>query len=97
PDKSAAFFSWSQNTHSGYFCETLGCVASKMRVMLKNCWASDTLDVINRSREANRACKIWRAGFKSMRRFLKRALFQSDTHDHLTAAMPWRHRIEDLG
>src|SRR5919106_5437034 len=74
-----------------------GCIVSKIRVMLKNCRASDSLDVINRCREADRARNIWRAGLESMRRFLKRAFFQSYTHYHFAAAMPWRHRIEDLG
>src|SRR5205823_7246012 len=96
PNQGAALFVWTENTHSGQFRETLGCIASKVRVVFKNRWASDLLDVLDRSREADRAGDVRCAGLKSVRRFFECALFQSDGHDHLAAAVLWRHSIEDL-
>src|SRR6266496_1844473 len=71
PDKGAALFGWSENTHSGQFRETLGCIASKVRVVFKNCWASDLLDVLDRGREADRAGDVRCASLKSVRRFFE--------------------------
>ena len=67
----------------------------KLRVVFENCGASDTFDVINRGRETDRARYIRCPGFKPVRRFLKRAFFQSDAHDHFAAAVPWRDRIQN--
>src|SRR5436190_23418516 len=94
--KCAALVGWSQNPHSGQLRETLGCIASKVRVVFKNCWASDLLDVLDRGREADRAGDVRCASLKSVRRFFECALFQGDVHDHLPATVPWRHRIEDF-
>ncbi len=69
----------------------------KLRVVFENCRPPDLLDVINRGCEPDRAGDIWRAGFESMRRFLERALIKSDAYDHFAAAVPRRHRIENLG
>src|SRR5882724_3810711 len=96
PNKCAALFGWTENTHSGQFRETFGCIASKVRVVFKNCCASDLLDVLDRCREADRAGDVRCASLKSVWRFFKCALFQGDAHDHLPATVPWRHRIEDL-
>ncbi len=67
----------------------------KLRVVFENCRASDTLDVIDRGRETDRARDIRCAGFKSVGRFLKRAFFQSDADNHFAAAVPWRDRIQN--
>src|SRR2546430_12476774 len=68
----------------------------KLRVVLKNCRASDPFDVINRCRESDRACDVGRASFEPMRRFLECALFERDAYDHFTATVPRWHRIQDL-
>src|SRR5205809_6679130 len=81
PNKGAALFGWSENTHSGQFRETLGCIASKVRVAFKNCWASALLEVLDRGREADRAGDARRASLKSVRRFVECALSQADAQD----------------
>ena len=34
--------------------------------------------------------------FEPVRRFLECALFERDAYDHFAAAVPWRHRIQNL-
>src|SRR5205823_14877612 len=70
PNKGAALFGWPENTHSGQFRETLGCIASKMRVVFKNCWASDLLVIFNRSRESDRDDLLRRANITSEHYFI---------------------------
>ena len=66
------------------------------RVVLENRRAPDSLDVIDGCAEPDRAGDVRRAGFEAVRRFLERAFFEGDADDHLAAAVPRRHRIEQL-
>src|SRR4029077_7487083 len=64
--------------------------------MFENRRASDSIKIINRRSETDGTGDIWRASFEPMRRFLERAFFQSDAHNHFTTAMPGRYGIQDL-
>src|SRR5437588_8203512 len=64
--------------------------------MFKNCCASDPLDVIDRCSKPNCAGNVRRASLEPVRRFLERALLESDAYDHFATAVPWRHRIQNL-
>src|SRR5262245_42186379 len=68
----------------------------KLRVVLENGRPADVLDVINCSCETDRASDVWRPAFEPMRRFLERALFECDAHDHLATAVPRRDGIQKL-
>src|SRR5438876_9221774 len=71
PNQGAALFLWTKDADSGQFSETLTRVTRKLRIMFKNCRASDALDVINCRGEPDRAGNTGRTGFKPLRRFLK--------------------------
>src|ERR1041385_7516687 len=95
-DQRAALSLGTKYANSRQFREPLSRVTGEVQVMLKNRFASDSLDVINRRREANRASDIGCATLEPMRRFLKRALFQRNAHDHFAAAVPRRDCIENF-
>src|SRR5690242_17698494 len=96
-DQRTALLLWTKYANSRQFREPLSRVTGQMQVMLKNCFASDPLDVINRRREANRASDIGGATLESVRRFLKSALFQGNAHDHFAAAVPGWRCVENFG
>src|SRR5437588_10890238 len=87
-NQSATLFYWPENARPRQFRETLCRVARKLRVVFENCRASDSLDVINRCREPDRARDARRASLEPLRRFLKYAFFQGDAHDHFATAVP---------
>src|SRR5580765_3325335 len=87
-NQRAALFLWPKDASSRQFRQALGCIPRQLRVVLKNRWPPDLLDVINRCREPDRTSDIWRAGLEPVRRFLKRAFFEGNAHNHFTAAMP---------
>ena len=80
----------------GNSVEAFSRVVRKLRVVFENRRASDALDVINCCRQPDRAGNVRRASLESVRRFLKRALFERDAYDHFASALPRRHRIEKL-
>src|SRR5262245_5342752 len=90
-DERAALFHWTKHAGARQFRETLSCIMRKLRIVFENRLPPDRLDVINRGREPDRARDTRRASFEPVRRFLKRAFFKRDAHDHLTATMVWRH------
>src|ERR1039458_283080 len=96
-DDRTAPSGWSEYPHAGQLGEMFHRIGSKSRIVLENGRASDSLDVINGCRESDGTGNVRRAGFKSVRRFLERAFFQRNADDHLSAAVPRRHRIENLG
>ena len=65
--------------------------------MSKNRRTSDPFEIIDRGREPDRARDIRRAGFETMRRFLKSAFLECDADDHFAAAVPGRQRFQDCG
>src|SRR5438445_2091285 len=87
----AALFLWTKDAGSRQFREALGCITRKLRVVLENRRPPDLLDVINRGCEPDGACDVRRTSFEPVRRFLERALFQRNAHNHFAAAMPWRY------
>src|SRR6266850_7333224 len=92
----ATLFTRTKHAHSGQLSETFHCVTSKVRIVFENCRASDLFDVIDGGGEPDGAGDIRRAGLESVRRFFENAFFQGNADDHLAAAMPWRHRIENF-
>src|SRR5439155_23776606 len=96
-NKRAALFLWTKHASSWQFADALGCITRKLRVVLENRRAPDLLDVINGGCKPDSACDVWRTCFEPVRRFLERALLESDAYNHFAAAVPWRHRIENLG
>src|SRR5439155_10848988 len=82
-----------QSSHIGH---SLKRITSKIDIMLKNFGASNSFEVIDRSRETDGAGNIWRACFETVRRFFERAFFQRNTRNHLAPAMPRRNRIENV-
>src|SRR5205823_10247433 len=95
PDERAPLFLWTKDASARQLADALGCIMRKLRVVLENHRPPDLLDVINRGCKPNSACDVWRSCFEAVRRFLERALFQSDAHDHFTATVPRWHRIEN--
>ena len=71
-------------------------VIGELRVVLENRRASDSLEVIDRRGQTDRAGDVRRAGFESVRRFLERAFLERNADDHFAAAMPRRHCIENF-
>src|SRR6266545_1925174 len=92
----AALFLWTKDASARQFADALGCISRKLRIVLENRRAPNVLDVINRGCESDRARDVWRASLEPVRRFLERAFFERDAHDHFAAAMPWWDRIEDF-
>src|SRR2546426_11426230 len=96
-NKGAPLCGWPEDTHPGQFSQTFHRITSKVRIVFKNCCASDLLDVIDGRFQPDGPGDIWCAGLKSVRRLLECAFFQGHADDHLAAAMPRRHRIENFG
>src|SRR5207248_9427065 len=96
PDKRAPLFLWTKYTGPRQLADTLGCIMRQLRVVLENCRAPDSFDVINRRCEADRACDVGCSCFEAVRRSLKRALLKSDAHNHFATAVPRRNRIKNL-
>src|SRR5262249_33583605 len=96
PNQRAAFFLWTKNASARQFADALGCIIRKLRVMFENRRSPDLFDVINRCREPDRACDVWRSSFEPVRRSLKRALLKSDAHNHFATAVIRRYRIKNL-
>src|SRR5947199_9126256 len=82
-----------QSRHIGH---SLQRITSKIDIVLKNFGASNSFEVIDRSRETDGAGNIWRACFETVRRFFERAVFQRNTRNHLAPAMPRLNRIENV-
>ncbi len=83
----AALFLWTKDASARQFADELGCISRKLRIVLENRRAPNVLDVINRGCESDRARDVWRASLEPVRRFLERAFFERDAHDHFAAAM----------
>src|SRR5271169_3275941 len=58
--------------------------------------ASELFDEVDRRAEPDRPGNIWGAGLETVRRFLVLGLVESDVKDHLAAALPGRHRDEQI-
>src|SRR5207237_2126382 len=97
PDDGAALARWSEDAHPGQFRETFQRVIGQPRIVFEDRGAANAFDVIDRGGEADGAGDVRRAGFETMRRFLKRAFLQRHAHDHLAAAVQRWHRLEDFG
>ena len=92
-NQGATLLGWSKNARPWQFGQAIACIARQLQVMLENCCAPDSIKIINRRSETDGPRDIWRASFESMRRFLKRALFQGDAYNHFTTAVPGRYGI----
>src|SRR5947208_13078655 len=96
PSQRAPLLSWSKNAYPREFAQAIEGIACQLRIVLENCCASDSIKVINGRGETNCARDIWRTSFESMWSFLERALFQSNAHNHFSAAVPGRHGLQNL-
>src|SRR5439155_6399286 len=91
---STAISPRSKDVQSRHIGNSLQRITSKIDIVLKNFGASESFELIDRSRETDSAGNIWRARFETVRRFFERAFFQRNTRNHLAPAMPRRNRIE---
>ena len=96
PDDGAALARWSEDAHPGQFRETFQRVIGQPRIVFEDRGAANAFDVIDRGGESDGAGDVRRAGFETMRRFLKRAFLQRHAHDHLAAAMPGRYCLKNF-
>ena len=64
--------------------------------MLEDGVAPELLDEIDRGAEADRAGDVRRAGLEPVRRLLELGLLEGDVEDHVAAALPGRHRREQI-
>src|SRR2546428_8602661 len=81
-----------QPRHIGH---SLQRITSKIDIVLKNFGASDSFEVIDRSRETDGACNIWRACFETVRRLFLSGFFPPNTRYHFAPAMPRPEPIEN--
>ncbi len=64
--------------------------------MLEDIVAPEPLDEVERGAEPDRAGDVGGAGLKPVRRLLVFGLLESDAEDHVAAALPGRHRGEQI-
>ena len=65
--------------------------------MVRDRGTADAFEVIDRGGESDRAGDIRRAGFETVRRFFIGAFLEGYADDHLAAAVPGRHCVQQLG
>src|SRR5437764_8882491 len=96
PDQSAPLFPWTKNASSRQVVKAIDCVTRQFRIVFEDSGPADAIDVIHRCAEPDCAGDIRRSRFETVRRFLKRARFESDGNDHFATAMPWWHCLQEL-
>ena len=96
-DERPALVLRAEHAHSGQFGELFGGISGQLRIVRENRRSSDALEIINRRGQSDRSGDVGRASLEAVRRFLECALLQSNADDHLAAAVPRWHRLENLG
>src|SRR4030095_14955142 len=96
-DQGAAFFFRPEHAHARPFGQPFRRISGQSRIMSKNRWASNPLEIIDRGCESDGAGNIWRAGLKTMRCSLKSAFLECDADNHFAAPVPGRERFHDRG
>ena len=71
-------------------------VAGQRLLVFEDVVAPELLDEVDRGAEPDRARNVRGAGLEAVRRILKLALLEGDVEDHLAAALPGRHRRQQL-
>src|SRR5436305_11411270 len=65
--------------------------------MLKNGCTTDRLEILNCCREANCPGDVRCACLEAVGRSFETAFLEHNSDNHFSTAMPWRHRIQNIG